>query len=167
MISKKERIVECTHCRKEFRIVRTGHRFCSNSCRVASHQMEKRSANAQKNEPQLFQPDSVGFPNQIQPPAPKHEFLINVAGTTVSLAIMEAIKKFMGMSTGDIMMQIKKMEQDQLNFQNETRLKEQKMLEILVKLANKEGITVTILNQRPNLFDELARRQIWKTELGK
>jgi hypothetical protein len=41
MKNKKNRFADCNHCFKEYNQVKSNQKFCSTSCRVASHNMNK------------------------------------------------------------------------------------------------------------------------------
>jgi hypothetical protein len=128
IITRNNRVGMCLHCAKQFIKSRSDKKFCTSSCRSASHQMNNRK----KGSTNKFRKDATNGTK---------DHLADVGKASVAPLAIEVIKKLRGHANGDILKEIKqqrayftKLEQENLWYSNQHKLQQQKINQLATLL---------------------------------
>lgn len=118
------KVVKCCYCTREFAISKSTHRFCSTSCRSASHSLSKRFLKKD-----LSQPNKISLVENWQFPLLANEkegykpsFIKDAASSSIPYLLGEIVKSLKGVNNSDIMEAILKNQAGITELQKELKI---------------------------------------------
>ena len=128
MKNKYNRVGTCLHCTKEFLLTRSDKKFCTVTCRSASHQMNTRKTHNVKAGAVTLTKDNK-------------DHIADVGKASLAPLVIEGIKKLRGHANSDILYEIKqqrayfsKLEQENQWYSNQYKLQQQKINQLAALL---------------------------------
>lgn len=128
-LNKKNRYADCQHCFKEYVQKKSNQKFCSASCRVGNHNLNKPQARV------ISRTSQVKVQNAIKKTNSEH--MLDLAKSSAPIAIDNLVKSIRGINNSDLNQKLNVI----INNQSEIKQKLNQLLKIEAKIDRLLGNT--------------------------